>query len=98
TDLSTPSLHDALPTWLSRIVDHGEPADLRLEHEVCGLDDRDIGGDRNHPMRHHFGDFQVRPPLVARLSPGHPRKPCLPRSLTVRSEEHTSELQSRENL
>src|SRR5690606_41347596 len=78
TQISTLSLHDALPISQSGSEE---------EHHEQLSEDRRSSGEQ--------GGVPPRPPLPN----GAERKPSPPRTkLRRRSEEHTSELQSRENL
>src|SRR5436309_6302201 len=82
--MSTLSLHDALPIWARR----RRPRSSRIGHQAVGVDRR-----RRHQLRAERG----RGGLPGRRA----RKPAAVRTrgdAEVRSEEHTSELQSRENL
>src|SRR5690606_41814353 len=87
TEIYTLSLHDALPIWLEHV---------ELEIALAGgkADCRIIA----HHLRHHHGHgFRLGRIDLAR----HDRAARLVfrnGQLAQRSEEHTSELQSRENL
>src|SRR5690606_39792762 len=90
TEISTPSLHDALPIYLVDGV-HGQLRQLLggvgdlLEAECDELADL-LTGPRRPARPEHVDELLERLGRVA-----------LPR-VGGRSEEHTSELQSRENL
>src|SRR5690606_40891412 len=82
------SLHDALPICAALRPEPG-PASLKREHEPPA---HDAEGDS--PARTRAG-------LIEALRHGRPRRTCgssPARTRAGRSEEHTSELQSRENL
>src|SRR5690606_40462609 len=84
TLISTLSLHDALPIYHRRT---GRPARHSDRPAPTGSHSGTDRGRREHAARGH------REGQLLRGQPGHPRS-----GRDVRSEEHTSELQSRENL
>src|SRR5690349_22530442 len=86
TEICTLSLHDALPI----LVDEGEDDELMHEvEEQRGLTERH---QPCHPQASHLGQVVED----RQQDEGHPDDPDHRRS--ARSEEHTSELQSRRDL
>src|SRR5690606_40026120 len=81
------SLHDALPIWNLRFLASLRPDEMSWGTNVEGADHR----------RRRFHRVASYGRLAAdRLLGSHPRQPVT--AGARRSEEHTSELQSRENL
>src|SRR5690606_42115337 len=85
------SLHDALPIYDLRADRHPHLRRLALRVALCG----GVGGRAGARRRVHAGILRVVPARV--LAAGAGGIPGGYR-LLARSEEHTSELQSRENL
>src|SRR5690606_42038235 len=80
----TPSLHDALPIFASdaALVKRRAAADAVVDRGAAGLQRAGLG----------------RPAVVGERSQHRVNRRAAGADLVVRSEEHTSELQSRENL
>src|SRR5690606_40815545 len=97
TASSTPSLHDALPIWMDHPVELADP--------TVGVGDHRVGQPRVEDVGEVALPREVRVDAVDRDAdrlrvPGCELAVAAPdlRQLGRRSEEHTSELQSRENL
>src|SRR5690606_41420304 len=96
--LSPLSLHDALPIYINNITLAAHRAMAWATPAVDTAACRHLGitrpGDPHREVQHAHRDASLRstsiPPATARRSE--------PLAVTRRSEEHTSELQSRENL
>src|SRR5690606_42020341 len=82
----TPYLHDALPISLHRL--------LGVPHEHA-LGDLELEGVRRQPGLLEQPRHRVEEARLRELAPGNIERDA---QLRMRSEEHTSELQSRENL
>src|SRR5690606_40718545 len=96
-DVYTLSLHDALPI-LNAIADGMKPGATVRQGQVIGY----VGSTGNSTGNHLHYEIKVNGRFVDPLSVKLPRDNSLPAQETAafkqRSEEHTSELQSRENL
>src|SRR5690606_41905301 len=90
--LYTLSLHDALPIFYSIVREYGG---------VCIADEVQVGFGRVGETFWGFELQDVEPDIVVLGKPignGHPLAAVIVTKEIARSEEHTSELQSRENL
>src|SRR5690606_42152996 len=89
TEISTLSLHDALPIYVVEVLQGGLEVGAALAHQGGELLRQPRGGAQQVADRLAAGDQR----LEGHVAVAHERD-----DVVVRSEEHTSELQSRENL
>src|SRR5690606_41182291 len=86
TDIYPLSLHDALPISFARLINALQSISHRLQRVNNALQSRQL-----IPLKK----------ITRKDRPAHPARPAMklpPKHPLRRSEEHTSELQSRENL